>query len=213
MHAAADQARAYLCRIKIVQVTLAGADKSTFACKLLARWQDMLPPAGSKRIAPARSSSRSSSLVKPTSIRRAYAELFCRTHAGAVVTAIACIAAIDDGGKAERLGVVDDGGKAGVLAVVAAISIVAGYLGSVVIHRKIEHGMSRPFIGLPINGLLKRSLLGRADERRGEMDEDGVLVGMMRAHTAAKKLLSTPPENPIATRPYAKSSSSADSLS
>ena len=41
-----------------------------------------------------------------------------------------------------------------------------------------------------------------------------VLVGMMRAHTAAKKLLSTPPENPIATRPYAKSScSSADSLS
>ena len=72
---------------------------------------------------------------------------------------------------------VDDGGKAGVLAVVAAISIVAGYLGELqLIHRKIEHGelKMRPLIGLPINGLLKRSLLGRADERRGEMDEEGI---------------------------------------
>ena len=32
----------------------------------------------------------------------------------------------------------------------------------------------RPLIGLSINGLLKRSLLGRADERRGEMDEEGI---------------------------------------
>ena len=72
---------------------------------------------------------------------------------------------------------VDDGGKAGVLAVVAAISIVAGYLGELqLIHRKIEHGELKmcPFIGLSINGPLKRSLLGRADERRGEMDEEGI---------------------------------------
>ena len=72
---------------------------------------------------------------------------------------------------------VDDGGKAGVLAVVAAIGIVAGYLGELqLIHRKIEHGefKMRSFIGLSINGLLKRSLLGRADERRGEMDEEGI---------------------------------------
>ena len=72
---------------------------------------------------------------------------------------------------------VDDGGKAGVLAVVAAIGIVAGYLGELqLIDRKIEHGelKMRPLIGLPINGLLKRSLLGRADERRGEMDEEGI---------------------------------------
>ena len=72
---------------------------------------------------------------------------------------------------------VDDGGKAGVLAVVAAISIVAGYLGELqLIHRKIEHGELKmcPFIGLPINGLLKRSLLGRADKRRGEMDEKSI---------------------------------------
>ena len=32
----------------------------------------------------------------------------------------------------------------------------------------------RPLIGLSINGLLKRSLFGRADERRGEMDEEGI---------------------------------------
>jgi hypothetical protein len=73
--------------------------------------------------------------------------------------------------------VVDDGGKAGVLAVVAAIGIVAGYLGELqLIDRKIEHGelKMRPLIGLSINGLLKRSLFGRADERRGEMDEEGI---------------------------------------
>ena len=72
---------------------------------------------------------------------------------------------------------VDDSGKAGVLAVVAAIGIVAGYLGELqLIHRKIEHGelKMRPLIGLSINGLLKRSLFGRADERRGEMDEEGI---------------------------------------
>ena len=72
---------------------------------------------------------------------------------------------------------VDDGGKAGVLAVVAAISIVAGYLGELqLIHRKIEHGelKMRSLIGLPINGLLKRSLLGRTDERRGEVNEKRV---------------------------------------
>lgn len=106
--------------------------------------------------------------------------------------------------------------KPGVLAVVAAISIVAGYLGELqLIHRKIEHGelKMRPLIGLPINGLLKRSLLGVPMSGVVRWTRR-VLVGMMRAHTAAKKLLSTPPENPIATRPYAKSScSSADSLS
>ena len=72
---------------------------------------------------------------------------------------------------------VDDGGKAGVLAVVAAIGIVAGYLGELqLIDRKIEHGelKMRPFIGLSINGPLKRSLFGRTDERRGEMDEKGI---------------------------------------
>ena len=72
---------------------------------------------------------------------------------------------------------VDDGGKAGVLAVVAAIGIVAGYLGELqLIHRKIEHGefKMRSFIGLSINGPLKRSLFGRTDERRGEVDEKRV---------------------------------------
>mgnify|MGYP003259844609 FL=1 len=69
---------------------------------------------------------------------------------------------------------VDDSGKAGVLAVVAAIGIVAGYLGELqLIDRKIEHGelKMRPLIGLPVNGSLKRSLFGRADERRGEVNE------------------------------------------
>ena len=72
---------------------------------------------------------------------------------------------------------VDDSGKAGVLAVVAAISIVAGYLGELqLIHRKIEHGelKMRSLIGLSINGALKRGLFGRADERRGEVDEKRV---------------------------------------
>ena len=69
---------------------------------------------------------------------------------------------------------VDDGGKAGVLAVVAAIGVVAGYLGELqLIDRKIEHRELKMWllIGLPVNGSLKRSLLGRADERRGEVDE------------------------------------------
>ena len=106
--------------------------------------------------------------------RGAYAELFGSAHAGTVVTAIACIAAIDDGGKAERLSVVDDGGKAGVLAVVATVGVVAGYLGELqLIDRKIEHGelKMRSLIGLPVNGSLKRGLFGRADERRGEVNE------------------------------------------
>ena len=75
------------------------------------------------------------------------------------------------------LGVVDDSGKAGVLAVVAAVGIVAGYLGELqLIDRKVEHRelKMRPFFGLPVNGPLKRSLLGRADERRGEVDEKRV---------------------------------------
>ena len=69
---------------------------------------------------------------------------------------------------------VDDGGKAGLLAVVAAIGVVAGYLGELqLIDRKIEHGelKMRPLIGLPVNGSLKRGLFGRADERRGEVNE------------------------------------------
>ncbi|MFR7733312.1 MAG: hypothetical protein ACLU7D_08115 [Collinsella sp.] len=69
---------------------------------------------------------------------------------------------------------VDDGGKAGVLAVVAAIGIVAGYLGELqLIDRKIEHRelKMRLLIGLPVNGSLERSLFGRADERRGEVNE------------------------------------------
>ena len=77
----------------------------------------------------------------------------------------------------------------------------------------------RPLIGLSINGLLKRSLFGRADERRGEMDEEGIGRHDAGAHGFSMGYnyngrLSTPPENPMATRPYAKSScSSADSLS
>ena len=53
---------------------------------------------------------------------------------------------------------VDDSGKAGVLAVVAAVGIVAGYLGELqLIDRKIEHGefKMRPIIGLSVNGSLK----------------------------------------------------------
>ena len=72
---------------------------------------------------------------------------------------------------------VDDGGKAGVLAVVAAIGIVADYLGELqLIDRKIEHGelKMRPLIGLTVDGPLKRSLFGRADERRGEVNEEGI---------------------------------------
>ena len=72
---------------------------------------------------------------------------------------------------------VDDSGKAGALAVVAAVGIVAGYLGELqLIDRKIEHGelKMRFLIGLPVNGPFKRSLLGCADERRGEMDEEGI---------------------------------------
>ena len=90
--------------------------------------------------------------------RGAYAELFCRVHARAVVTAIACIAAVDDGGKAQRFGVVDDSGKAGALAVVAAIGVVAGNLGELqLIDRKIEYGelKMRLLTGLYVNGSLK----------------------------------------------------------
>ena len=72
---------------------------------------------------------------------------------------------------------VDDGGKAGALAVVAAVGVVAGYLGELqLIDREVEYGKLevRPLIGLPVNRPLKRSLLGRADERRGEVDEKRV---------------------------------------
>ena len=180
MHAAVDEACAYLCQVKIVQVILAGANQvDLFARKFLARG-DACGKAGTCRqvpngIAPCAQQLALLILGKSNLHKRgAYAELFCRAHARAVVTAIACIAAIDDGGKAERLGVVDDSGKAGVLAVVAAIGIVAGYLGELqLIDRKIEHGelKMRLFIGLPVNGALKRSLFRRADERRGEVNE------------------------------------------
>ena len=53
---------------------------------------------------------------------------------------------------------VDDSGKAGVLAVVATVGIVAGYLGELqLIDRKIEHRelKMRLLIGLPVNGPLK----------------------------------------------------------
>ena len=69
---------------------------------------------------------------------------------------------------------VDDGGKAGALAVVAAVGVVAGYLGELqLIDREVEHGEleMRPLIGLPVNRPLKRSLLGRADERRSEVNK------------------------------------------
>ena len=57
---------------------------------------------------------------------------------------------------------------------VAAIGIVAGYLGELqLIDRKIEHRelKMRLLIGLLVNGALKRSLFRRADERRGEVNE------------------------------------------
>ena len=72
---------------------------------------------------------------------------------------------------------VDDGGEAGALAVIAAVGVIAGNLGKLeLVNRKVEHRKfkMRALIGLPVNGSLKRSLLGRADERRGEMDEKGV---------------------------------------
>ena len=180
MHAAADQARAYLRQVEIVQIILAGANQGDLlARKLLARG-DARGKTGSRRqvpngIAPCAQQLTLFVLGKADLHKRgAYAELFCGAHARAVVTAIACIAAIDDGGKAERLGVVDDGGKAGLLTVVAAIGIVAGYLGELqLIDRKIEHRelKMRLLIGLPVNGPLKRSLFRRADERRGEVNE------------------------------------------
>lgn len=57
---------------------------------------------------------------------------------------------------------------------VTAVGVVAGYLGELqLIDREVEHGEleMRPLIGLPVNRPLKRSLLGRADERRGEVNE------------------------------------------
>lgn len=80
-------------------------------------------------------------------------------------------------GKPSDLAWLTMGGKAGALAVVAAVSIVAGYLGELqLVDRKIEHRELKmwPPIGLSVNGALKRSLLGCADERRGEVNEQRV---------------------------------------
>ena len=180
MHAAADEACADLVQAKVVQVVLTGADYiDLLARELLARG-DTRGQAGSCRQVPDGVSPGAQQLAlfvlgkADLHERGAHAEFLGSAHAGAVVTAVACVAAVDDGGKAQRLGVVDDGGKAGALAVVAAVGIVAGYLGEPqLIDRKIEHGelKMRPLIGLPVNRPLKRSLLGRADERRGEVNE------------------------------------------
>ena len=71
---------------------------------------------------------------------------------------------------------VDDGGEAGAFAVIATVGIIADNLRKLkLVDRKIEHRKlkMRALIGLSVNRPLKRSLLGRADERRGEVDEKG----------------------------------------
>ena len=101
-----------------------------------------------------------------------------------------------------------------VLAVVAAISIVAGYLGELqLIHRKIEHGelKMRPLIGLPI----------ASNDACSGVPINGVVrwmsmlaCGSSREQTAARKVLSTPPENPTAMVPRVRRcSTSATSFS
>lgn len=119
-----------------MQVVLAGANHiDLLACELLARG-DARGQTGSCRqvpdgIAPGAQQLALFVLGKADlHKRRAHARLLGGAHAGAVVAAVACVAAVDDGGKAQRPGVVDDGGKAGALAVVAAVGVVAGYLGS-----------------------------------------------------------------------------------
>ena len=107
MHAATDQARAYLCQVKIVQVILAGADQGDLLERKLLTRGDARGKTGSRRqvpngIAPCAQQLALFVLGKADLHKGgAYAELFCRAHAGAVVTAVARVAAVDDGGKAQ----------------------------------------------------------------------------------------------------------------
>lgn len=143
-----------------MQVILAGANQGDLlARKLLARG-DARGKTGSRRQVPNRIAPCAQQLAlfvlgkADLHERGAYAELFCRAHTRAVVAAVACIAAIDDGGKAERLGVVDDRGKAG--RACSGSSDWRRYRllgGAALIDRKIEHGelKMRPLIGVPVN--------------------------------------------------------------